>query len=336
MKLELMRSVATRETFFPMALSLFLHTALILLFFSGMAFQNSVPPRPMPAEEVDMIEAVAVDDQQVMAEVERMRAAEAQKRNAEAQRLEEVRRAEQQLVDKRRQAQEQAEALQRQTEADLRKKQQEIEKAQAAERAREQKRQQEVEKAQQVEQARLTALKAEQAREQAELMRIKAARESEEKARQEAVRKREAEEKARQEAVRKREAEEKASQEAALKRAADEELRQAAARESAALEAGARQARAASALESVRPLIAARIKERFNNLGFARNLQAELRITVSPTGVVEQVIVERSSGDRAFDTAARNATLAASPLPIPADPELYEHLREFYLDFSPR
>ncbi len=67
-----------------------------------------------------------------------------------------------------------------------------------------------------------------------------------------------------------------------------------------------------------------------------RELSCELLIQVGPGGAVLNVQIARSSGDPGLDNSARTAVYKASPLPVPEDPDLFEHFRQLRLTVKPQ
>lgn len=66
-----------------------------------------------------------------------------------------------------------------------------------------------------------------------------------------------------------------------------------------------------------------------------KSLTSELMIKLAPGGMVLDVQITRSSGDKALDSSARAAVLKSSPLPVPNDPEEFEPFRQFVLKVKP-
>jgi TonB family protein len=64
--------------------------------------------------------------------------------------------------------------------------------------------------------------------------------------------------------------------------------------------------------------------------------RVELEVSLLPSGNAADVSTRRTSGFPAFDSAARRAVLAATPLPVPADLPGYERVRRFGAIFEPR
>ncbi|HZP89188.1 MAG TPA: TonB family protein [Burkholderiales bacterium] len=64
--------------------------------------------------------------------------------------------------------------------------------------------------------------------------------------------------------------------------------------------------------------------------------QVELEVSLLPSGLAADVTTRKTSGYPSLDAAARRAILAATPLPLPADPETYAQLRRFAVLYAPR
>jgi len=69
--------------------------------------------------------------------------------------------------------------------------------------------------------------------------------------------------------------------------------------------------------------------------GTPENARAEYAITVIPGGEVLSVRMVVGSGFPAYDESIERAIRAASPLPVPSDPRLFQQLRELRLVFRP-
>ena len=66
-----------------------------------------------------------------------------------------------------------------------------------------------------------------------------------------------------------------------------------------------------------------------------KKLYAELLIRVAPGGSVLDVQLIKSSGDVLLDRSARAAVFKASPLPVPADADVFDSFRQFVLKVKP-
>ena len=60
-----------------------------------------------------------------------------------------------------------------------------------------------------------------------------------------------------------------------------------------------------------------------------------LELRVGRNGEVQNARIVESSGDTSFDESAELAVREASPLPIPQEPEYYDHIKEFRIEFNP-
>lgn len=139
-------------------------------------------------------------------------------------------------------------------------------------------------------------------------------------------------------------AKKKAEAAAAKKKAAAEAQRKAeeAARKQAEAElqaqlaAEAERARAESALAEFIPYIQERIQRNWlRPPGSPAGLSCLVKVRLIPGGDVVSVSVVRSSGDAVFDRSVETAVLKASPLPLPADANLFKHFREINFNFDP-
>lgn len=65
-------------------------------------------------------------------------------------------------------------------------------------------------------------------------------------------------------------------------------------------------------------------------------LKCRIRVRLMPDGTVIEAEIIASSGDEAFDTSAQNAVIQASPLPVPADKNVFDrNFRSFTFTFDP-
>ena len=161
----------------------------------------------------------------------------------------------------------------------------------------------------------------------------KAAAEAKQKAEQQAKEKAaaEAKQKAAAEAKQKAEAEakKKAEAEAAARRKAEAELQ-------AQLAAEQQQARAQSALSQYIPYIQDKVNRNWiRPPGSREGLVCVVKVRLIPGGEVVGASVIQSSGDPLFDRSVESTVLKASPLPLPPDPELFDHFREINFKFNP-
>jgi len=95
-------------------------------------------------------------------------------------------------------------------------------------------------------------------------------------------------------------------------------------------------ARATSALSEYIPYIQEKVQNSWlRPAGSPRGLRCVIRVKLIPGGEVVGAKVVKSSGDALFDRSVESAVLKASPLPLPADPDLFKHFREIDFNFSP-
>ena len=67
------------------------------------------------------------------------------------------------------------------------------------------------------------------------------------------------------------------------------------------------------------------------------NPEAVYEVSLLPGGEIADVRLRTSSGIRTLDAAVQRAILAAQPLPVPDDPEVFDrHFRKFLLNFRPK
>lgn len=153
----------------------------------------------------------------------------------------------------------------------------------------------------------------------------KAAQQAKEKAAAEAKQKAAAEAKQKAAAA----AKQKAEAEAAARRKAESDLQ-------AQLAAEQQQARAQSALSQYIPYIQDKVNRNWiRPPGSPEGLVCVVKVRLIPGGEVVGASVIQSSGDPVFDRSVESAVLKASPLPLPTDPELFNHFREINFKFNP-
>jgi colicin import membrane protein len=103
------------------------------------------------------------------------------------------------------------------------------------------------------------------------------------------------------------------------------------ARKRAAAEAAAAQSRA---LEAWKRKISQKIRG-YMPTGISGNPEAVYSVTVVPGGEVLEIKLVKSSGVAAYDAAVERAIQAASPLPVPTDPDMFQQLRQANYKFRP-
>ncbi|WP_300327565.1 cell envelope integrity protein TolA [Accumulibacter sp.] len=133
-----------------------------------------------------------------------------------------------------------------------------------------------------------------------------------------------------------REQKELQQQKAAQKAVADQRARaEAEARQMRQLEAEQKASENKRALEEYRNRVRGKIRGNISlPPGIQGNPEAIFEVTQLPTGEVLEVKVRRSSGNPALDTAVERAIRKSSPLPKPAQPELFE--RVLRIPYRPR
>jgi colicin import membrane protein len=194
--------------------------------------------------------------------------------------------------------------------------------------AEEAKRQQALEEQRKVEAKR----KAEaEARQKAE---AEAKRKAEQAAKQKAEAEAEAKRKAEQAAKQKAEAEakRKAEAEAAARARAEAEMRAQLEAEQGRLE----EQRVQSVLGEYVGYIADKVERNWlRPPGSAAGLKCTVNVKLIPGGDVVSARVVQGSGDPVFDDSAEKAVLRAAPLPVPDDPSIAKHFRDFNFVFKP-
>jgi colicin import membrane protein len=124
-------------------------------------------------------------------------------------------------------------------------------------------------------------------------------------------------------------AKQKAEAEAAARRKAESDLQ-------AQLATEQQQARAQSALSQYIPYIQDKVNRNWiRPPGSPEGLVCVVKVRLIPGGEVVGASVIQSSGDPVFDRSVESAVLKASPLPLPTDPELFNHFREINFKFNP-
>lgn len=206
-------------------------------------------------------------------------------------------------------------------EEDRRRRQDEERKAEA-ERKRQEIEAQKKEEAQRIEERR-KQVEAEKLKQQAE-----AKRKEEERKKVEA----EAAERKRAEA----EARKKREDDARQRKVAEESLRQQLADEERSRAEAALAARAASEADKYRALIRQKVSRNWARpAGASSGLTCVVRVRLAAGGDVLQAAVVKGSGNAVFDRSVEVAVYKASPLPIPAEADLFQYFREIEFTFAP-
>ncbi len=266
----------------------------------------------------EVVQAVSVDNKEVMKTVQRLQQERAKQRQVEQARqqtltkqAEMARQArlqeQQQLAKLKEEAEQLAIARKKQiAEEKLRLKQLADQKALEAKRIAELKVKQEQLKEKQHEEAeKLAALQQKQAQQKAISDKLKEEQRKEEQARAEKV------------------------------RAEAEQQRQAALRQQAAADA-AKKAEIAGEVNKYKAMIVNAISRQWilpENVD--NRLSCQFRIRLAPDGAVLEVSLMRSSGDAILDRSAQTAIYKASPLPVPSDPTTFNLFRDISLTVRP-
>jgi len=326
------------DTFRSYALSLILHAIVLGILLISLDFNVTPAPSP-PGQDQEIIDAVAVDEQAVQQELERIKERERAKEQAEKERLEAMKEAERQAEElrKQREAEEQRlRELQQQKEAERERRELE---EQRLSQLKEQ--QQKLEQERKEAERKLQEEKEAERRRQEELERQRKAEEerlAEIERRKEEERKRLEEIERQKEEERKRKEEEARKQREAKERARAEELLQ----EQMAAEEAARTKQRSQEDEDLRNrfigMIKRQIESNFNKQGLPSGLEAKIRVRLAPTGNVLDVAIINSSGNGLFDQRALVAVQKSSPLRVPDDAEVFKRLSfgQFDITFRPQ
>lgn len=288
-----------------------------VLFLAILVFSYDWSAQPAPSRpKVNIIDAVAIDESRVQAEIDKLKKADNDRHKQDAERQRRVKEEEKHLAELQKQKQEEQKRLQEQQQkrAAEEKKARELaqqKKAEAERLEKIKKEKQALEQKRQAEQKRLAEL---EKKRKAEAERLK--KQKEEQARLEAERKRKAEEeKKRQEAeqaLQKQLAEEQAALDAERKRQEDREV------------------------DKYVEIIRQKVERNWLRPSNAREgLSCVVSVSLMPGGEVLKAHVTRSSGDPIFDSSVERAVLRASPLPLPPDAALFDRFRDLKFVFSP-
>ena len=151
-------------------------------------------------------------------------------------------------------------------------------------------------------------------------------------AKQKAEAEAEAKRKAELAAKQKAEAEAKRKAEAAARARAEAEMRAQLEAEQARLE----EQRVQSVLGEYVGYIADKVERNWlRPPGSAAGLKCTVNVKLIPGGDVVSARVVQGSGDPLFDDSAEKAVLRAAPLPVPDDPSIAKHFRDFNFVFKP-
>lgn len=305
--------------------SLAVHVVALLLLTVSLQLDRPGTP-PTVQADTKIVEAVAVDQSKVEAELQRIRDAEKRKREVEESRQRELQRKAEALKKERQDEQQRL--------AQLREEQKAIEKQKNAE----QQKLKEAAEKRKLEEEKQAKLGEENAKVMVEQKRLAEERRLEEKKRKQEEEKqlaekknREAEEKARVEAAQALE-EKKRNQEQQRR---DRELKQGLAEEERARVDAQQQERDEAEIDRYIKAIRHSVENSFINP--VKGLKCIISVRTVLGGEVVDATVVHSSGNATFDRQAEVAVRKASPLPVPADPRLFnQQFREFRFEFAPR
>ncbi|MBI5451366.1 MAG: cell envelope integrity protein TolA [Gammaproteobacteria bacterium] len=276
--------------------SLLLHLALLLVFIISFGWMaKSQLQQPV---EVNVVDAVAVDEGRVLAELDKLRQADAKRRSDEDART--------------RQLEEQAnQAQHRREQEEQRLKEVEKQKQQEQQRAKELslQKQQETERLEKMKQEQADVAKQREA-EQKRLQDL----EQKSKAQQERLNKQEEERRRLDEAQRRKEL--MAEEERRIKAANDRQ--------------------AQGEVNKYIAIIKQKVTRNWLRPAASQaGLSCLVAVKLAPGGDVLSVRVVKGSGDPQFDASVERAVLKAAPLPLPADPALFDRFRDLRFEFNP-
>jgi len=284
--------------------ALVLHIVLVSFFVFSFDWSKKIDP---VAPEVDVVQAVAVNEQQVLAELEKIKADEHKRKSAEERRVRDLEKKADDAKREREKEQARLKEIERQRQEEQERKKQVEAESKKAEEKRKLEEKRAVEEQRKADDARR---RAEEERKKAEDARRKA-EEAEKKRKDEERRQREAKEKEEMDRIRQQEMQE---EERRLKAASDKAK--------------------ATALQKHMFLVKAQIERHWNKVGLIKGVSCTVQIRLMPTGQVIGVTLKSSSGDSKFDSTVQDAILRAQPLPMPTDSSLMNEFRNIELEFK--
>ncbi len=275
-------------------LALILHVFALAVFL--ISFNTTAMPEMQP--EVDVIQATAVNEEQVIAELNKLKAIEAKQRKDEKSRIDQLNREAERAKRERKKEQKRLAELEKQKKKEAKaKKQLEKERKQA-------------EKATRAAAAERLRHEQEAAAAEAEGKRAQAIAD---KAKAEAL-----------EALKKqRKLEENRRRQEMME--ADEKRA-----------AAARNKKAQSTIRRYQALIKQKVERNWiKPTTFKKGLSCTVLVRMMPSGEVLEVKVVKSSGDPIFDRSVEQAVRKAAPLPLPSDSSLFASFRNLKFLFKP-
>jgi len=281
----------------PFLYALAVHLAVLVVLSINLHLSPQTVSAP-PAPPSEVVQATAVDEAQVQAEIDKIRAAERRQKQQEAAHQRALEQKAREAERKRRAEEQRLARLKADREAQARKKREEAKHLAELE----QKKKQETE--------RLAALEKQKQQEAERLAKL-----------QDEARKAE-DEKRRQ-----------AEQEARRKQIEEEERRLKA--EQARVEAATRARNQAESLKFIAQMQAKVERNWINPLSGQSGLECVIRVRLNQEGKVLLAQVVQGSGNPVFDRSVEAAVLKASPLPLPKDPTIMEGFPELRFKFKP-
>ncbi|MCW9025096.1 MAG: cell envelope integrity protein TolA [Gammaproteobacteria bacterium] len=278
--------------------ALLAHIVFIVLLVVSFKFSDDEDIASQNQQKMEVVKAEAVDERKINAELDRLRRIEKQKQDKVKREADKAKRE----ADKAKQAR--LAEQKRLVEAKKKRRQEEQQKKAAEKKRKDAERKRKLEAA--AEKKRLEKLK---------------------KEKEETERKLKEEEKRKQEEERQQQ-EELARQEAELKRKLEAEQKQAAARNAAKQ----------TEINKYRILIKQEVTRRWIVPNMATGqLSCDVKVKIFPGGDVAEVLIIRSSGNKAFDRSVEKAVERAAPLPVPkVDSGLFDEFREVIFSFEPK
>ena len=143
--------------------------------------------------------------------------------------------------------------------------------------------------------------------------------------------------KQRQEQERQRAEAQKRKAEEDSRRAEEEEMRRLQMAEEQDMIRAEQERRLASEIDKYRMLIAQKVERNWlRPAGAKSGMSCTVKVRLAPGGHVMEAQVVKTCGDTAVDHTVEAAVNMASPLPVPADPQLFERMREINFIFKPK
>lgn len=279
--------------------ALLVHLVVAIVLSANISLDSRPTPIQIQGEQPDIVQAVAVDESQVQAEMDKIRAAEAKR---ERQQDAKQKHRDKQARDSKRKRQAEEQRL-----AKVKKQREE----QAKKQKQEKQQLTELQAKKKLQSKRLAELEKQKRKQQAKLEKLQTeARQAEDKKR------RLQEESARRKQL-------KEEQQRLAKEKAKRDSRQ----------------RAAAEKESLRyiALMQDKVKRNWlNPVANKKGLECVVRVRLNKSGKVLLVQVVHGSGNTAFDRSVEAAVLKSSPLPLPKDPTIMEGFPELRFKFKPQ